>query len=182
LCTLQGSTVTAAASGTGTCRITATRTGGSVHLPASASVDIGVFAPAVDLGLDIVRTDPPPGSSAGGPRTYRVSVTNHGPVTAPGVRLEVAAPDGLSDVLWTCDSTQACEPSAGTGLVGTQVDLAIGGNALVELSGDVEGGRRYVTIDARVLPETGMTALTPSDDARTFVDGVGDWKFGDGFE
>lgn len=182
LCTLDGFVLTAAANGTGTCTVTANKAGGGVHLPASASVDVGVFAPAVDLELDLVRTDPPPGSSAPGARSYRVSVTNHGPVGAPGVQLDIGAPTGLSEVLWTCDAEQACEPEAGNGIVGTRFDLAIGGSAQVELSGEPHAGRNYVVIDASVLPGTAMTSLTPADDSRRLVDGLGDRLFGDGYE
>lgn len=182
LCTIEGDVLTAAASGTGTCTVTATKAGGSLHLPASASVDVGVFAPAVDLELDIVRTDPPPGSSAPGARSYRVSVTNHGPIAAPGVQLDVDAPAGLGDVLWTCDAAPACEPDAGSGGIGTLFELAIGGSAQVELSGEPETGADYIVIDVAVRPGTGMIALTPADDARRLVDGTGDRMFGDSFE
>jgi hypothetical protein len=176
-CVLEGTTLTAASDQTGLCVVEATRSGGSVHLPASDDIAVAVVEPALDLVLGIERID---GASA---RSYRISVANLGPISAPAVRLQVDATDGLLEVLWSCDATPAdCEPEAGTQRTDAQFALAPGATAAVELSGQTDTTRRYVVIDAAVEPGDGLTSLSPQDDRRLFVDGIGDSVFGHGFE
>jgi hypothetical protein len=183
LCTLNGTVLTAALTGTGTCTITATRSGGSLHLPATATIDVGVFVPAVDLGVTIARIVPaPPLSNSTGARSYRVSVINNGPVDAPDVRLQVDSSAGLLDLLWTCNAPQPCEPILGAAIADTRFDLPIGTTATLELDGEIDPTKNYIVIDAQAAPRTGMTALVPANDARRLVDGIGDRLFGNGFE
>ncbi len=183
LCSLNGTLLTAALTGTGTCTVTATKSGGSVHLPATATVDVGVFVPAVDLGVTISRIAPaPPLSNVTGARSYRVSVINHGPVDAPDVRLQVDSSAGLLDRLWTCNAPEPCEPILGAATADTRFDLPIGSSATLELDGEIDPTENYIVIDAHAAPRTGMTALAPANDARRLVDGIGDRLFGNGFE
>lgn len=186
LCSLAGATLTASSDDVGSCTVTASRSGGSFHEPAQISIDIGVFAPAVDLELQLFSLQPrnAAGQASGIPAgSYSVTVTNHEPIAAPALRLQVDSPIGLLGVLWTRDlPLQACEPPAGTEAVDTRFDLGIGESATVDLSSQLDPVANFVEIRARVLPGPGMTSLTPDDDEQRLVEGIGDGVFRDGFE
>jgi len=102
---------------------------------------------------------------------YAVEVTNNGPDDVAGLTIEVAAPDALTDVLWTCLSPAgACTPASGSTSVATTLDLDLGQIASVQISGQVDSSENFVEITATARLPQGVTALSTGQERFVFIE------------
>ena len=93
---------------------------------ASASTAIN---PKADLS--ITKTDGNTTDIAGTSIQYSIVVTNNGPSTIQGVRVNDTVPPALSGVTWTCTASgfSSCAAATGSGDIATTVDLLSGTTA-----------------------------------------------------
>jgi hypothetical protein len=109
--------------------------------------------------------------------SYAIDVANDGPATATSVHLRARA-HGLQAVVWECQGPAAgCDPAAGIGAAATVFDLAGGATATIELSGEIDGGSRFV----QLLASAAMVD-SPTLQARKVEPTTADAVFIGGFE
>ena len=114
----------------------------------------------------------PPTVAAGSSVEYAVTATNVGVTPSAPSALDVAVPDALQDVRWTCAPTAgdgtACGTPSGTGEVDVPVDLPRGGAATVTITGTLpDDASGTLDSTARIDPAPSMADVNEADNVST---------------
>jgi uncharacterized repeat protein (TIGR01451 family) len=134
----------------------------------NVSTDVNGTAPQADLAITKVSSPNP--YIAGSLLTYTVVVSNNGPSSANGARIQDQMPAQVSGFSWTCSATGAgaCLRSSGNGDIDTLINLPAGANATFAVSGIVPGGTfGRLTNTASVVPSAGVIDPVMSNNAAT---------------
>jgi len=115
------------------------------------------MGPASDLA--ITKTD---GSTTYGPgasTTYTITVTNNGPLAAPGARVTDQLPASLTDATWTVAFTGAGSSGAasGTGNIDSRIDLAVGGTAVYTVTASILPSATGDLVNTATVQPSGRT-------------------------
>ncbi len=121
--------------------------------------------------LSITKTDGRSFTSAGGPLTYTIVVTNSSTYAVTGTVTDTV-PASITGVSWTCAASagSSCAAASGTGnAINTTATLAVGGTATYSVTGTLSAGATgTLTNTASVaLPFTFFIDATPANNSAT---------------
>jgi hypothetical protein len=164
-----------------------TDNGGTANggIAASAPQAIRIVVPlSGDLAVTLGNGEPvvPTGSQP----TWELVVSNAGPSTASGARVQFALPAGLTGATWTCApvALATCPAAAGTGGIDQLVDLPSGGALRWRLTATVSAAiGATIAATASVAAPTGVVDPDPQDNTASDSDPVvPEQVFADDFE
>ncbi len=132
---------------------------GKVANPCSVSVSNPPMG-----AVSVTKTSSVTGSLApGGSVTYKVVVTNTGPVAVNNVSVNDPVPTGVASQTWTCAGSGATCVASGTGAVSDTVNLPAGASVTYTIT---------ATAAANLPPVVTNTAtVTPPTDTQCYIDG-----------
>lgn len=164
-----------------------TDNGGTANggIAASAPQAIRIVVPlSGDLGVTLGNGEPvvPTGSQP----TWELVVSNAGPSTASGARVQFAVPAGLTGATWTCApvALASCPAAAGNGGIDQLVDLPGGGALRYRLTATVSAAiGATIAATASIGAPTGVVDPDPQDNTASDSDPVvPEQVFADDFE
>ncbi len=149
-----------------------------------------IVGDGVDLSTRITRQQPsflPLASEANGGATlasYDVIVTHHGAQPINDVQLQAQALSGLTQVLWSCNTTTGpCSPASGTGTASTHFALNVGDTATLRVSGTIQRLESQLHLVANATLPQGTTNYDAVDDSAEVIEPIVEAAtFEDGFE
>jgi uncharacterized repeat protein (TIGR01451 family) len=122
---------------------------------------------------------------AGAALNYTIVVDNAGPAGAPGTTIVDVFPAAYTNVNWTCSgSGGATCPAAGSGNIGTQVNLPVGGEVVFDVNGIVAPGTTAPLVNSvSAVLGGGLSDPFPANNSATLItEAGGEDLFEDGFE
>jgi len=123
--------------------------------------------------------------SVGAPVQYRLRALNSGPVASVNARVQMAVPNGLTGMTWTCQATppSICAAS-GAGAINQLITLgqpaAVPSMVEFLVSGNAPAVEGIITASASIAPPTGSSDPVLNNNSASDTDTVG--VFGTGFE
>ncbi|HET7843284.1 MAG TPA: Ig-like domain-containing protein [Xanthomonadales bacterium] len=145
--------------------LTATYTPDDVSYIGSSDIEThDVFRPA-----DLVTTNNDGDDYVlnGDPLLYTIVVSNTGPESLAGVRVQDLIPPELANAIWACTAGSCPSPSTGTGDIDVIVNLPIGSSVTFSLSANVAAAAPagFVTNQASATVPSGYRDNTPANNA-----------------
>jgi uncharacterized repeat protein (TIGR01451 family) len=132
------------------------------------ATDIDDLTPEVDLSVK--KSHAGGDLEAGGKVTYMITVSNGGPSSARGTKVEDTLPAGLFNAKWTCKPAagSTCR-AAGDGSISTEVDVKAKSSVVFTLTADVDpDSEKEIENTATITPAKG--AKDKSDDDNSSSD------------
>ena len=124
--------------------------------------------------LGITKTDNRTVVGSGQTTTYTIIVTNAGPSTAIGARVQDPFPGTVSSATWTCaPSAGASCPAAGTGSIDATVTIPSGGRVTFTATARIANGASGSLANiATVTPPAGITDPNLANNSATDTDTI----------
>jgi uncharacterized repeat protein (TIGR01451 family) len=123
--------------------------------------------------LSIVKGLNSGSNTPGGPINYTISVSNQGPSVALQAVISDLPPSSISAITWTCNATggSSCAAASGTGAPNVAVDLNVGGQVNLVVSGMLASNATgTLTWTSSVTPGASTVDPILSNNSATLVD------------
>jgi uncharacterized repeat protein (TIGR01451 family) len=136
-----------------------------------------VASVAINVDLQVTKTDDKTNVVAGTANTYTIKVRNAGPSSVAGATVTDNAPSNFTPSTWSCvASTGSSCPPSGTGNLSALVDLAPSGTATFTFNGTINAnsalGAGALANTASVAVPNGVTELFVGDNSGSDTDTV----------
>jgi uncharacterized repeat protein (TIGR01451 family) len=136
-----------------------------------------VASVAVNVDLQVTKTDDKTNVVAGTANTYTITVRNAGPSSVTGATVTDNAPSNFTPSTWSCvASTGSSCPASGTGNLSALVDLAPSGTATFTFRGTINANSAFgagaLVNTASVAVPSGVTELFVGDNSGSDTDTV----------
>ncbi|MBI5785678.1 MAG: DUF11 domain-containing protein [Rhodocyclales bacterium] len=141
----------------------------------NSATDSTTILSALAADLGITKTDGLASVVPGAVVSYTVVASNAGPSAATGATVTDTMPAALTNASWSCAASagSACGAAAGTGNIGTTVDLASGGSATFTVNGTVAVGASGTLVNtATVAVPIGVTDPNGANNSATDTDTI----------
>ena len=137
----------------------------------NTSTDLTTITQVADLS--VTKTDHVASLTPGTPVSYDIVATNSGPSAVVGATLTDLIPGSITGATWTCTPSAgaACAAAGGSGNVSLGVDLAVGANVAVRVTGTVSPGATGTLVNSAVIaPPVTVTDPTAGNNTATDAD------------